>query len=259
MATGVYEQRRDEECGGHTTRHGHDETMNTGQWLLSVIVPVFNEIGTVGALLERVVAVPVVHQIVVVDDGSTDGTREFLRDYQRREKFTVLYHDENGGKGRAIRTGLEAVTGNVLVIQDADLEYDPNDFVGMLKPFQEDGARAVFGSRRLKKDNLQHAGPIYYAGGIFLSWMTRALYGVQITDEPTCYKMLETGLMRSLNLTCERFEFCPEVTAKLARRGVPIMEVPITYRPRPKSEGKKIGWRDAVEATWTLLKFRLHP
>lgn len=223
---------------------------------LSVLVPVFNERGTIGELLERVVQVPLEKEIVVVDDGSTDGTRDILRGFEGRPGFKILYHAANGGKGRAIRTGLAEVSGDVVVIQDADLEYEPNDFVAMIKPIRSGQARAVFGSRRLRKENIQHAGPLYYAGGIFLSWATRVLYGIAITDEPTCYKMVETQLMRSLDLQCERFEFCPEVTAKLARRGVPIVEVPIIYRPRHKSEGKKIGWRDAVEATWTLIRYR---
>ena len=226
---------------------------------LSVIVPVFNERGTVAELLDRVDRVPLEKEIVVVDDGSTDGTREILRAFAGRPGFTVLHHERNGGKGRAIRTGLAAATGDVVVIQDADLEYDPGDFVAMIRPFQEGRAQAVFGSRRLRRENKQYSGAIYYAGGIFLSWVTRLLYGVKITDEPTCYKMVDAKLLRSLGLTSERFEFCPEVTAKLARRGVPILEVPITYRPRHKDEGKKIGWRDAVEAVWTLLKYRFGP
>lgn len=226
---------------------------------LSVIVPVFNERGTIAELLERVVRVPLEIEVVVVDDGSTDGSREILRGFESRPGFKVRYHERNFGKGRAIRTGLKAATGDVVVIQDADLEYDPGDFVEMIKPFQEGRAQAVFGSRRLKKENKHHAGAIYLAGGVILSWMTRLLFGVKITDEPTCYKMVAANLLRSLDLISERFEFCPEVTAKLARRGVPIIEVPITYRPRHKDEGKKIGWRDAVAAAWTLLKLRFRP
>jgi glycosyltransferase involved in cell wall biosynthesis len=223
---------------------------------LSVIVPVFNERGTVAELLHRVEKVPLEKEIIVVDDGSTDGTRDILKQFESRQGFTVLYHEKNGGKGRAIRTGLEAVTGAVVVIQDADLEYDPNDFIEMIRPFLEGRAKAVFGSRRMRKENKQYSGAIYYAGGVFLSWVTSILYGVHITDEPTCYKMIDAQLLKSLGLTSERFEFCPEVTAKLAKRRVPILEVPITYMPRHKDEGKKIGWKDAVEAMWTLFKFR---
>ena len=223
---------------------------------LSVIVPVYNEHGTLVELLNRVSAVPLPKEIIVVDDGSTDGSRTVLEGFQGRPGFVIRYHDRNRGKGRAIRTGLEAVTGDVVVVQDADLEYDPNDFVPMLAPNREGRARAVYGSRRMRHTNKQHSGVIYYLGGMLVTYVTRWLYRLDITDEATCYKMLETNLMRSLNLKCERFEFCPEVTAKLAKRKEPILEIPISYFPRHKSEGKKIGWKDAVEAIWTLLKFK---
>mgnify|MGYP000586759703 CR=1 FL=1 len=226
---------------------------------LSVIVPVFNERGTVEELLQRVERVPLDKEIVVVDDGSTDGTRELLRRFENRPGFRVLFHERNRGKGRAIRTGLDAASGDVVVIQDADLEYDPQDFLELLRPIQEGRTRVVYGSRRLIRSNRQHSGVIFYLGGMFVTWMTRWLYGLKITDEATCYKMFDAELLRSLRLSCERFEFCPEVTAKLARRGEPIVEVPIRYYPRHKDEGKKIGWRDAVEAVWTLLKLRFAP
>jgi dolichol-phosphate mannosyltransferase len=223
---------------------------------LSVIVPVFNECGTLAELLNRVSAVPLPKEIIVVDDGSTDGSRAVLEGFQGRPGFVIRDHDRNHGKGRAIRTGLEAVTGDVVVVQDADLEYDPNDFVPMLEPIREGRARVVYGSRRMRHTNKQHSGVIYYLGGMLVTYATRWLYRLDITDEATCYKMLETNLMRSLNLKCEHFEFCPEVTAKLAKRRIPILEIPISYFPRHKSEGKKIGWKDAVEAIWTLLKFK---
>ncbi|MFO1492068.1 MAG: glycosyltransferase family 2 protein [Kiritimatiellia bacterium] len=223
---------------------------------LSILVPVYNECRTIVELLGRVDQVPLEKEIIVVDDGSTDGTRLLLEPFAERPGFKVLHHDRNRGKGAAIRTGLAEAAGEVTVVQDADLEYDPLDFVEMIRPIREGRARAVFGSRRLRKENKQYSGAVYYAGGIFLSWVTRVLYGIRITDEPTCYKMVETRLLRSLGLVSERFEFCPEVTAKLARRGVPILEVPISYHPRHKDEGKKIGWKDAVEAVWTLLRYR---
>ena len=230
---------------------------STTDRVLSVIVPVYNERGTVAACLERVNRVPIVKEIIVVDDGSTDGTRELLRQYEQRPGFVVRYHERNYGKGHAIRTGLREVSGSVVVIQDADLEYDPDDFVAMLAPISAGRARVVYGSRRLRKENRQHAGQIYFLGGMVLTYATRLLYGLKITDEATCYKMVETDLLRSLELTCERFEFCPEVTAKLAKRKIPILDVPIRYSPRHKNEGKKIGLRDAFEAAWTLLKFRV--
>lgn len=223
---------------------------------LSILIPVYNERDTVARLLDTVAALPMEKELVVVDDGSTDGTRDVLRAYEGRPGIVVRYHAQNGGKGRAIRTALEQASGEVAVIQDADLEYDPHDLVDLLQPIAAGQAQAVYGSRRLKRENRQHAGPIYYAGGLFLSWVTRVLYGIPMTDEPTCYKMVTTTLLRAMDLQCERFEFCPEVTAKLARMRVPILELPISYHPRHKSDGKKIGWRDAVEATWTLLRYR---
>lgn len=223
---------------------------------LSIIIPVFNEKGTVVELLDRVGRVAIDKEIIIIDDGSTDGTREILKDYDRRLGFVVLYHDRNHGKGRAIRTGLDAVSGEVVVIQDADLEYDPQDFVPMIELIRQGRTQVVYGSRRLLSTNRQHSGVIYYLGGMLVTYMTRWLYGLDITDEATCYKMLKTSLIRSLDLQCEHFEFCPELTAKLANRKIPILEIPISYIPRHKSEGKKIGWRDAVEAIWTLLKFR---
>lgn len=223
---------------------------------LSIIVPAFNEKGTVVELLDRVGRVALDKEIVVIDDGSTDGTREILKAYDQRPGFVVRYHDRNRGKGRAIRTGLDAVNGEVVVIQDADLEYDPQDFVTMIEPIRQGRTQVVYGSRRLRRTSKQHSGVLYYLGGMLVTYITRWLYGLNITDEATCYKMLDTSLIRSLGLQCEHFEFCPEVTAKLARRKVPILEIPISYFPRHKCEGKKIRWRDAVEAIWTLLKFR---
>jgi len=230
---------------------------STSDRRLSVIVPVYNERETLAECLERVSRVPVVKEIIVVDDGSSDGTREVLRQYEQRPGFVVRYHERNFGKGHAIRTGLREVNGDVVVIQDADLEYDPTDFVAMLAPISAGIVRVVYGSRRLRKENRQHAERLYFLGGMVLTYATRLLYGLKITDEATCYKMVETDLLRSLELTCERFEFCPEVTAKLAKRKVEILDVPISYFPRHKKEGKKIGWLDAFEAAWTLLKFRV--
>ncbi len=251
------DQPKFEAGGSPSTEFNSTTSPNAATAELAVIIPVFNEIGTVAQLLDMVARVPIEKEIIIVDDGSTDGTRDLLSTYRDKPPFRVLLHERNFGKGRAIRTGLAAVTAPVVVIQDADLEYDPNDFTVMIEPIRSGRAKAVFGSRRLKKSNRQHAGPIYYAGGIFLSWLSRLLFNIHITDEPTCYKMVETETLRSLNLTSERFEFCPEVTAKLAKRRVEIVEVPISYHPRHKGEGKKIGWKDAVEATWTLLKLRL--
>lgn len=227
---------------------------------LSIIIPVYNEKETILKILERVEAVDlgeVAKEIIIVDDFSTDGTREMLKELESRHK--VIYHRKNRGKGMAIRTGLQYVSSDWIIIQDADLEYDPNDYKELLKKIQEPGVQVVYGSRRLHHNYFKsrHSGHIFAVGGIFITWLTNILYGIKITDEPTCYKMIETKLLKDLNLQCEGFEFCPEVTAKIAKRGIKIYEVPINYYPRRKREGKKINWRDGLEAVWTLIKYRL--
>ena len=220
---------------------------------LSIIIPVYNEEKTIDEIIRRVVAVPmrVKKELVIVDDGSRDATRERLKTYEG--VHTVVYHEKNQGKGRAIRTGLEKVTGEYVVIQDGDLEYDPADLGVMVETMMKDGLRVLYGSRRLKKDNVPHSGVLFFIGGWILTIITNILYGQRLTDEPTCYKMFRTDFIKSLPLTCMRFEFCPEVTALSARRGEDIREIPISYAPRGKKEGKKINWKDFIEAVWTLL------
>jgi len=225
---------------------------------LSIVIPVFNEAKTIGQIMQKIQAADlgVAKEIIIVDDGSTDGTREMLK--LLASEYKIFYHDKNYGKGRALRTGFAKVTGDIIVIQDADLEYDPNNFRIMLEKITEPGVQAVYGSRRLQQSYLKsrHSGHIFALGGILLTWLANLLYGTRITDEPTCYKMFRADLLKGLNLRCQRFEFCPEVTAKIAKQGIKIHEVPINYYPRHKDEGKKINWRDAIEAAWTLLKYR---
>lgn len=234
---------------------------------LSIIIPVYNEKETILKILKRVKEADlgaVEKEIIVIDDFSTDGTREVLKSVE--DKYhrlggtsKVIYHRKNYGKGRAIRTGLEQVNSDWVVIQDADLEYDPNDLKLLLNKIREPGVKVVYGSRRLHHNYFKsrHSGHIFAMGGIFITWFTNLLYGTSITDEPTCYKMVQTDLLKSINLKCIRFEFCPEVTAKIAKRGIKIHEVPISYYPRHKDEGKKIDWRDGLEAMWTLVKYRI--
>ena len=218
---------------------------------LSVIVPVYNEVQSIAEIVRRIRAVPLEVQLIVVDDGSTDGTRAALPAIAGID--SLILHDRNRGKGAAIRTGLLVASGDAIVIQDADLEYDPQDLVRMLGCVER-GAPVVYGSRILGHNGMSHLS--FYLGGRFLSWLTNRLYGLSITDEPTCYKMFRREVIQSLDLQCERFEFCPEVTAKVARRGYPIIEIPIRYVPRPLREGKKIRWRDGWTAVWTLLRCR---
>jgi glycosyltransferase involved in cell wall biosynthesis len=223
---------------------------------LSVIIPVYNEVKTVHEIVRRVQAIPEVGEIVIVDDCSTDGTREILaKDISAGNNVRILYHEKNKGKGAAIRTGLREVTQPVVVIQDADLEYEPSDLASLFQPIAEGRAQVVYGSRNLRKQN-SYSYFSFYLGGRVLTWITNLLYGIHITDEPTCYKAFRTDLIRTLNLQCTGFEFCPEVTAKVSRRKIPILEVPIHYNPRHLSEGKKIRWQDGVSAIWTLIRYR---
>ncbi|MDG2206870.1 MAG: glycosyltransferase family 2 protein [Pirellulales bacterium] len=222
---------------------------------LSILIPVYNESATLEELLSRVLALEVEKELILVDDNSTDGTREILKRYEGQPDIRVVYHDRNYGKGRAVRTALDHATGEIVVVQDADLEYDPGDLVQMIPPIERGEADVVFGSRRLKKDNPRSLLS-FFIGGMTLNWITCRMYGIRITDCATCYKMMKTELLRSLNLKCDRFEFCPEVIAKLSRRKIEIIELPISYAPRTIEEGKKIRWRDGIEALWTLIKFR---
>lgn len=201
-------------------------------------------------------------ELIIVDDFSTDGTREFLKKYmgncnipQGTEVVKVLFHDKNLGKGMAIRTGLKNVTGDMVIIQDADLEYDPNDYLKLVKPIVEDGADVVYGSRLLSHKN-KKSYLRYFIGGQLVTWLTNLLYRSSLTDEPTCYKLFHTNVLKSIKLNCTRFEFCPEVTAKIRKKGIEITEVPISYEPRKIKEGKKIRWMDGLEAIWTLLRYR---
>lgn len=222
---------------------------------VSIIVPVYNERQTVERLLERLVRLPLEMEIIVVDDASTDGTREYLEGVAKEGKTRVLFHAENRGKGAAIRTALTHVTGEVVVIQDADLEYTPEEIPRLLEPIEKGDADAVYGSRFL--GTIEGMSWVSRMANRALTFAANLLFRVDITDEATCYKVIKSDLLRSLHLRCQRFEFCPEVTAKLGRKGIGIAEVPITYRARTGREGKKIAWRDGVEAVFTLLRYRI--
>ncbi|MBL4888668.1 MAG: glycosyltransferase family 2 protein [Candidatus Lindowbacteria bacterium] len=218
---------------------------------LAVVVPVLNEGPTLRLILDRVLAVEEVSEVVVVDDGSTDDTTEVIASYGDRIKS--VRHETNMGKGMAVRSGLAVVKSEVVVIQDGDLEYDPADFKKLFEKITS-GADVVYGSRILGDNKFSYLR--FYFGGRVLSVISNLLYGLSITDEPTCYKMAKMDVMRKLDLECTGFEFCPEMTAKIARMKIPIAEVPISYSPRSLDEGKKIGWWDGVIAVWTLAKFR---
>ena len=225
---------------------------------LSVIIPAFNEAGTIRQVVEAVKALPIDTEIIVVNDGSTDETSVILEQMGDEPKLKILQCKENRGKGAAIRLGLEQVTGQFVVIQDADLELCPRDLILILETLQNGIAKVVYGSRFV--NGQKQASLKTYIANRMLASFTNLLYHVRITDEATCYKAFRTGLITNLNLTAQGFEFCPEVTAKVLRAGYHIHEVPISYFPRTKGGGKKLQfWREGIRAGWTLLKYRFVP
>jgi len=229
-----------------------------GDVLLTVIVPVFNEANTVLEVLTRVLAVPQTKQVIIVDDGSTDGTGATLRSWAATRPVELIEHPRNLGKGRAIRTALARARGELTIIQDADLEYDPADYPGLVAPVLGGVGDVVYGSRYLGVGRGSARAPLGACRVAVwaLNWCVRCLYGVKLTDEATCYKVFRTTALRAMDLQCERFEFCPEVTAKSCRMGLRILEVPVRYCARTVQQGKKIGWRDGVEAFRTLWRWR---
>lgn len=235
---------------------------NSGEWKLSVVMPVYNENATISQVVGRVLAAPlpvgVKSELIIVDDGSNDGTKETLRKLSETKQFVYFEHDKNQGKGAALRTGFKHAKGDIILVQDADMEYDPNEYSRLIAPIMNGDSRVVYGSRILGEDENPKGGRMFYFGGRFLSFITNVLYGTSLSDEPTCYKVFDAATLKSLPLKCLRFEFCPEVTAMLAKKGVDILEIPITYNPRGLSEGKKITWRDGVEAIWTLCRLRVN-
>jgi glycosyltransferase involved in cell wall biosynthesis len=222
---------------------------------LSVIMPVYNEVKTLEEIVSQVLATKLVHEIVMVDDGSTDGTRDIMKQWEKHRVIRVIYHEQNKGKGSAVRTGFEAATGDVFVIQDADLEYDPRDYPKLLQPIEEGRADVVYGSRFI-------GGPsrkVYFwhrVGNQMLTLVTNILYNLDLTDMETCYKCFRAEIVRGMPLRSRRFDFEPEITAKIAKRGYRIFEVPIAYYGREYHEGKKISGWDGFPAIWTLIKYR---
>ena len=225
--------------------------------VLSVLMPVYNERNTIELIIDQVHAVPVKKEIVVVDDCSRDGTREILQRLKDAGRIdTLVFHDVNRGKGAAIRTALASSTGSVVIVQDADLEYDPADWPALLEPIIDGRADAVFGSRFL-------GGPhrvLYFwhsVGNTVLTTFSNMFTNLNLTDMETCYKAITGDLARSLRLTSDRFGFEPEVTARLARAKARIFEVPISYSGRTYAEGKKIGWKDGVAAVLHIIRYNL--
>ncbi len=220
-----------------------------------MIVPVYNEVTHVDELLDAIQASPVKKEIIIVDDGSTDGTREKLRALGPIDNITIIFHEKNCGKGAAIRTALAYAQGEYVLIQDSDLEYDPQDYPALLRPLEEGRANVIYGVRPDRPER----GMRFFLGAKLLTHLTNLLYGAGIHDEATCYKVVRRSLLESIDLECYRFEFCPEVTAKLCRMGEKIAEVPISYNPRSAVEGKKIRHSDGWRAIWTLIRYRFVP
>ncbi|MDI6603376.1 MAG: glycosyltransferase family 2 protein [Patescibacteria group bacterium] len=222
---------------------------------LSIIIPVFNEKETVREIIRLVIAAPILNyekEIIVIDDGSTDGTEKILKSLKEKNGFLLLQHPKNLGKGAAIKTGLKKVTGDFVLIQDADLEYDPNDYQNLLNALDENSP-VVYGSRNLGKGKRGYL--FYLLGGRFLTAFLNIMFGSNLTDVNTGYKLFRADIIKNINLESNGFEFCEEVTAKILKSGYPIKEIPIHYYPRKFSEGKKIRFWDGLIGFWTIIKY----
>jgi glycosyltransferase involved in cell wall biosynthesis len=225
---------------------------------LSVIIPAYNEAGTIADVLRRVKNAKLENiskEIIIVDDASTDGTKKILSGI-KGHSIKIIRHKNNMGKGAAIRTALKHATGNMIIVQDADLEYNPDEYAALIQPIIKKKAKVVYGSRLLGTKKSRYSKWAYYIAGKSLTLITNLLYGTNITDEPCGYKVFDAKTIKSIKLECNRFEFCPEITAKIAKNKISIYEVPASYSPRSREEGKKIKFKDWIEAVYTLIKYR---
>ena len=224
--------------------------------LISIVVPVYNEAQTVAAVIQRLIAIdlPAPREILVVNDGSTDGTREVLDGITQRPELRIIHAEKNGGKGSAIRIGFAQASGTIVAIQDADLELDPAQLAALVKPILDGRTKVVYGSRFLA--GRPDAPWLSVFANQTLTAITNVLFGGRLTDMETCYKVMTTDVARSLKLESNRFDIEPEISAKLLRAGHSIVELPIRFEPRSRAQGKKIGWKDGVRAIQVLLKYR---
>ena len=220
---------------------------------LSVIIPAYNEEQTLLAIIKKVTEIPLDKEIIIVDDGSTDSTPRILSNHKDKHGFKIVRHNSNQGKGMAIRSAINHITGDITIIQDADLEYDPQDYLRLIEAMKNGGEPVMYGARIWKKKHLHISS---YLGSKIVTFLTNLLYRQKLTDEPACYKAFDSRFLKSIPLRCKGFEFDPEITAKISKRGIKIKEISIRYRPRGFKEGKKIRWIDGVVAVWVLLKHR---
>ena len=227
------------------------------QMKISVVMPVYNEAKTVRELIKRVEDVDLDKEIIIVDDYSTDGTRNILKGLERNPGIRVLYHDKNMGKGAALRTGFKHITGNIVIIQDADLEYNPQEYHKLIRPILDGRADVVYGSRFITTEERRVLLFWHSLGNSFITFISNMFTNLNLTDIETCYKVFKADVIRSLTIEENRFGFEPEITAKIAKKRYRIYEIGISYSGRDYSEGKKIGWKDGFRAIWCIVKYNL--
>jgi len=224
---------------------------------LSIVIPVFNEANTIREIIRRVKDVALDKELIIVDDYSTDGTREILKGMDGSKDLRILFHDRNMGKGAALRTGFHHVSGDIVVIQDADLEYNPMDYHKLIRPILDDRADVVYGSRFITTEERRVLLFWHFMGNSFLTLLSNIFTNLNLSDMETCYKVFKTDIVRRLTIEEDRFGFEPEITAKIAKMRCRIYEVGISYSGRDYSEGKKIGWKDGVRAIWCIVKYKI--
>lgn len=225
---------------------------------VSIIIPVYNEEKTISKVLDNILKADhkINREIILVDDGSKDNSKNIINDYIRKNSANMkLFTKKNGGKGSAIRLGFKKATGDIILIQDADLEYNPNEHLKLMQPILDGKEEVVYGSRFMSNHDPMYK--IYYLGNKFLSFLTATLYGQKITDMETCYKVFRADIIKAIPLKANKFDIEPEMTAKILKMKIKIKEIPISYNPRSIEEGKKIGWKDGVQAIWTLFKLKI--
>jgi glycosyltransferase involved in cell wall biosynthesis len=237
-------------------------SVNLHKVKLSILMPAYNEEATIARIVKKIDTVDlkrrgVDREMIIVDDGSKDRTVEIVRGLQARYPYIrFIQHKKNKGKGGAIKTAIRAATGNIMIVQDADLEYDPQDYFKCIMPIIKGKAKVVYGSRRLGESKRKYSGLSYFIGGLGITFFFNIFFFTRLTDEPTCYKTFRSDVIKNMRIDGDKFDWEPEVTAKIIKRGIRIKEVPIRYYPRSEQEGKKIRWKDGFDAIWTIIKYR---